>query len=167
MIGSPAKQAILATPARFAKPGKRNRPASFSNPGRRAARHRSGSSGGRRLGPGAVTVCRALSFGRAGLALGLLLRPRRLAAAAGFGGRPPAAWLVRLLGTRMLAQSGLELARTTRQVLRAGAAVDALHAASMLAVAARRAGYRRGALVSAAVAAASAAATLASTGRQA
>src|SRR5206468_6181106 len=96
--------------------------------------------------------------GRGLLAVGLLLEPERLVAVVGRGGRQPARWLVRLLGARMLAQSGLELARTTRPVLRAGSAIDALHAASMLALAARRPDYRRSALASAAVAAGSAAA---------
>jgi hypothetical protein len=105
--------------------------------------------------------CRVFGAGRALLALGLLIRPDR--AAAVVGGRRPATWLVRLLGARMLAQSGLELARTTKPVLRTGAAVDALHALSMLALAVRWPRYRRGALASATVAAASAAAGLAAT----
>lgn len=109
----------------------------------------------------ARTSCRTVSAVRALLAVALLVRPDRVAALV--GGRRPAAWLVRLLGGRMLAQSGLELARTTRPVLRAGATVDALHALSMLALALGRPGYRRGALASATVAAASAVAGLTST----
>jgi hypothetical protein len=120
--------------------------------------------GSRRLGrrshnvSRALVVCRLIRAGRALLAVGLLLQPERLAAVVGRGGRRPARWLIRLLGARMLAQSGVELAHTTRPVLRAGSAIDALHAASMLALAARRPDYRRSALASAAVAAGSAAA---------
>lgn len=112
-----------------------------------------------------VRTCQAVSGCRALLGVGLLAWPARLATVASFGGRPPAGWLVRLLGARMLAQSAVELARTTPTVVRLGAAVDALHAASMLAVAGRRPGYRHAALTSAAIAATSAAAGLATIAR--
>jgi len=115
---------------------------------------------------GSIRTCRAISIARALLALALLARPDRIAKAATFGGRLPAAWLIRLLGGRLLAQSGLELARTNRSVVRFGAAVDAVHAASMLAVAVGRPRYRKVALVSAALALASAAGGLAATKRQ-
>jgi hypothetical protein len=122
-------------------------------------RHSAGAGTGTGTGTDtALAICRLVSASRALLALGLLLQPERLAMLVGHGGRLPARWLVRLLGARMLAQSGLELARPTRPVLRAGTAVDALHAASMLALAARRPDYRRSALASAVVAAGSAAA---------
>jgi hypothetical protein len=104
---------------------------------------------------------RAISAGRVALGIGLLIRPHRLATLASFGGRCPANWLVRLLGGRMLAQSALELATGDRRVLRLSAAIDVLHAVSMLAVAARRTRYRRVALASAGLAGASAAALLA------
>ena len=106
-------------------------------------------------------VIRAVSAGRLALAIGLLVRPRRCASLVSFGGRCPAGWLIRLLGARMLLQAGLELFRGSRRTLRLGAAVDALHAASMLAAAVRWPGYRRVALASAAVAGASAAVGLA------
>ncbi len=108
-----------------------------------------------------VRICQVVSGCRALLGIGLLAWPARLASVASFGDRPPASWLVRLLGARMLAQSAVELAHTNRTVVRLGAAADALHALSMLAVAGRRSGYRHAALVSAAIAAASAAAGLA------
>jgi hypothetical protein len=113
-----------------------------------------------------IRVCRVISVARALLALGLLVRPDRIATLASFGGRLPAAWLIRLLGGRLLAQSGLELARASGPVVRFGAAVDALHAASMVAIALRRPRYRQVALASAAVAAASAVAGLTAIGRQ-
>ncbi len=103
-----------------------------------------------------AAVPRAASAGRGLLGIALLMLPNRCAALASFGGRRPAAWLVRLLGARMLAQSGLELASGSRRAIRLGAATDALHAASMLAVAVRRPGYRPVALASAGLAAASA-----------
>jgi hypothetical protein len=104
-----------------------------------------------------ASVPRAVSAGRGLLAIALLLLPNRCAALASFGGRRPAAWLVRLLGARMLAQSGLELASGSRRTIRLGAATDAVHAASMLVVAARRPGYRPAALASAGLAGACAA----------
>lgn len=112
-----------------------------------------------------LRTCQAVSGCRALLAVGLLAWPTRLATVASFGGRPPAGWLVRLLGARMLAQSAVELVRTTRTVVRLGAAVDAMHAASMLAVAVRRPGYRHAALTSAAIAGTSAAAGLVTSAR--
>ena len=112
-----------------------------------------------------VRTCQAVSGCRALLAVGLLGWPARLAAVASFGGRVPASWLVRLLGARMLAQSAVGLARTTPTVVRLGAATDAVHAASMLAVAGYRPAYRHAALTSAAIAATSAAAGLATVAR--
>jgi hypothetical protein len=99
---------------------------------------------------------RAISVGRAVLAGVLLVRPGRVASLASFGGRRPATWLIRVLGARMLAQSALELAEPSRRVIRLGAVVDATHAVSMLAAAARWPRYRRAALTSAGLAGASA-----------
>jgi hypothetical protein len=112
---------------------------------------------------GIATLPRAVSAARAVLAVGLLIRPGRVARLVSFGARCPAPWLIRLLGGRMLAQSGVELAGNSRRLVRLGAAVDALHAASMLAAAVRWPSYRRVALASAGIAAASAAATVAGT----
>lgn len=101
-------------------------------------------------------VERWLSAGRAAFAIGLLTRPGRLAGAASLGGPLPPTWLIRLLGARMLVQSGLELVDTDRPVTELGVAVDAVHAASMLAVASRSRHYRRVTLASAVAATASA-----------
>ena len=78
--------------------------------------------------------------------------------------RPPA-WLVRVLGGRLLVQGVLEYIRPRRSVVLAGAAVDTAHAASMIAAAALLPAYRRTALASAAEATVSAALT-ASVARQ-
>lgn len=77
--------------------------------------------------------------------------------AAGPGATPPS-WVVRVLGTRMAIQAltVLRVARRgageRRRAVRAGAAVDGLHGASMILAAAAFPRYRRSALVSAAVA---------------
>ena len=63
--------------------------------------------------------------------------------------RPPA-WLVRVLGSRLLAQGLLEYTQPRRRVVLACAAVDAVHAASMVMAAITRPAYRRTAAVSAA-----------------
>ena len=78
------------------------------------------------------------------------------------GGAP--AWLVRVLGTRMLLQGVAEIAVDDPVVILGGGLVDATHAASMLAAAAASPRFRRPALVSAAVAGASAAALAATFG---
>lgn len=64
-------------------------------------------------------------------------------------------WVVRALGARMLVQHGAALARPEPGVLTAGAAVDALHAASLVPFLGS-ARYGRAARISAAVALASA-----------
>lgn len=69
--------------------------------------------------------------------------------AAGPGARPPA-WLVRLLGGRILAQGAAELLVPKRQLVLVGSAVDLTHGASMVAAAVRLPAYRRAATVSAA-----------------
>jgi hypothetical protein len=68
--------------------------------------------------------------------------------------------IVRLLGARRVAQAGIELAVPRREVVLAGAAVDVLHALSMLAAALRWPRYRWAALLSAGSAALAAAAQL-------
>ena len=60
-------------------------------------------------------------------------------------------WAVRLLGARLLVQHAAVLAVPEPGVVRAGSAVDLLHAASMVPLV-RSARYRRAALISGAVA---------------
>jgi hypothetical protein len=55
--------------------------------------------------------------------------------------------VLRVLGTRHLLQGGLDLARPTRGALRAGAAVDLLHASTCAAAIAFLPAWRRAALV--------------------
>jgi hypothetical protein len=55
--------------------------------------------------------------------------------------------LLRVLGTRHLLQAGIELARPTRGVIRSGAAVDLLHAATCAGAVAFSREWRRAALV--------------------
>ena len=61
----------------------------------------------------------------------MLLRPGDLTRSVCGGGPEPAAWIVRVLGARLVAQNLVTLARPTRTVVLAGATADALHAASM------------------------------------
>lgn len=94
----------------------------------------------------------ALRLARAAVGLLLLGAPRPvLAVAAGAPTATGVQWVARLLGLRDLVQAGVT---TDRRRAGAGAAVDGLHAASMVALALRshRHHHRRLALVSAAVA---------------
>jgi hypothetical protein len=68
----------------------------------------------------------------------------------------PARWVVRLLGARVVLQQVAVLAVPTRPLVLLGAAVDALHAASMVATALASPRYRRAAALSAATASGSA-----------
>ena len=61
-------------------------------------------------------------------------------------------WAVPLLGARLVVQHGAVLAVPDARVVRAGSAVDLLHAASMVPLT-RSAPYRRAAVISGAVAA--------------
>jgi hypothetical protein len=85
----------------------------------------------------------------------LIARPRAITQVVG-GASPPTP-LVRLLGARMLAQGVVDSLHPTRGVILAGVGLDAAHALSMLAAAARYPDYRRAALASAAVASVAAA----------
>lgn len=60
--------------------------------------------------------------------------------------------IARMLGVRQLLQGLVTVQRPTRRILRLGAAVDALHAATMVAAAAAGVGPRRVTIASAAVA---------------
>jgi hypothetical protein len=99
-------------------------------------------------------------IGVANTALGavLLSQPRAVADAAA-GGVPPGPGWVRLLGARYLVQGAAQASLPRAELLELSVVVDALHAASMVGLAALRAEYRRPALISAAVATGSAAVT--------
>jgi hypothetical protein len=91
--------------------------------------------------------------------VGALLAARPDVAVARCGIRSPntpPAWVVRLLGGRMVLQAGAELLRPTPDLALTGALVDATHALSMVGVALISRRYRRGAVISAGIAAASA-----------
>ena len=62
----------------------------------------------------------------------MLLRPGGVTRSVCGGGAEPAAWIVRVLGARLVAQNVVTFVRPTREVVLAGAAADALHAASMV-----------------------------------
>jgi len=62
----------------------------------------------------------------------MVAAPRWVVAHLAPGPGAPKNWLVRVLGARTVVQSALLLAAPTRPAVQAGAAVDALHAASML-----------------------------------
>ncbi|GGL92020.1 hypothetical protein [Nakamurella endophytica] len=95
----------------------------------------------------------------AGYGLVLLAGGERASRWDGLGsGVPPA--MVRLLGGRLLVQSGLVLRWPIRPVCLACAAVEALHAASMAVVAVASHRFRRAAAVSGSVATCSALAGL-------
>ena len=99
--------------------------------------------------PRTPTRVLAAAGGTAGLVL--LTRPLRVLDAVAPAFPRERAWLVRALGARMLVQHAAVLVRPGPGVVTAGAALDALHAASMLPFLGS-ARYGRGARVSAAVA---------------
>jgi hypothetical protein len=84
----------------------------------------------------------------------LLVRPRPVVAAVAPEYPADHDWVVRVLGARQVLQNGVLLATRNPALGRAGAAVDALHALSMLPVT-RSPRYGRAALVSGAIAAGS------------
>jgi hypothetical protein len=94
----------------------------------------------------------------AGWGAALAIRPAATVRAVGGGPVPPPA-LVRVLGGRQVLQSLLLLSAPSRPLVRAAVAVDAVHAASMVAAALAWPRYRRPALTSAGVATASAVVT--------
>ena len=100
---------------------------------------------------------RLLAGAQAAQATLLLSQPQRLIRPI-VGTVPPA--VLRVLGGRLLIQSIALGLRPGRTMLRLGATVDLLHAASMFGLAAASTRYRRPALVSGLIAAASAAAML-------
>lgn len=110
---------------------------------------------------------RAVSLLRGAWGLLLLSRPEPVLAV--MGPHTPSPELdravLRVLGSRQLAQAGVTLVLPGRPVLALGALVDALHAASMVAVAALDRDHRREGLLDASVAGAFAAASLTSARR--
>jgi hypothetical protein len=86
----------------------------------------------------------------------LLARPSVVARLAGGPSAEPPAWVLRLLGARLLGQGGATLRWPASPVATLGAAVDTIHAVSMIVLAGRSSRYRRPALVSAAAAIAAA-----------
>src|SRR6476660_1084112 len=96
--------------------------------------------------PTALTAVRAL-WGTT-----LLLAPRRLLHTAGHPPTRAAVAVLRVLGARHIGQSAVTADAPLRPALRWGAAVDALHAATGLALAAASPRWRRAALLDAAVA---------------
>jgi hypothetical protein len=102
-----------------------------------------------------MAIVRALCAVRGLWGLALIVAPRQVTGtlAPDFPGNR--AWLARVLGARVAAESAALLATSDRRVRRAAAAVDVVHAASMLpCLLSRR--YRRAALISGGDAAASA-----------
>ena len=105
-------------------------------------------TGGRYGGPEHRRLGRLLSAQRAVVGAALLLAPGPLWRAT-VGGRPSGRELdvTRVLGLRLLVQGAVTAALP--RLLGGGAAVDALHATTLLALAAARPAYRRPALASA------------------
>lgn len=92
----------------------------------------------------------------------LLARPQQVADRVAPAFPASRLWLVRALGARLLVQHGAVLARPDRAVVRAGSAIDLLHAASMVPFVAS-AHYGRAARISGGLAAGYAAIALAVT----
>ncbi len=101
-------------------------------------------------------TARLLATTQFAVGVALLSRPRRVLA---LTGEAPTS-LVRLLGLRLTAQGAYAVAAPTAGTMLAGGVVDALHGASMAAVAVAGRRYRRPALASSAFALASAAASV-------
>lgn len=109
-------------------------------------------------GRNGVTSPRLLQAVGAGSALyGALLLTAPAAAVAAVGGAltPPPSGIVRVLGARQIGQGAVQLLRPAASTVVAGAAVDGLHALTMVAAAVRWPRYRRVAVASGAVAVAS------------
>jgi len=97
------------------------------------------------------TPTRIVAAAGATAGLVLLTQPLRVLDALAPAFPRERAWLVRALGARMLVQHAVVLVRPGHGVVRAGAALDLLHAASMLPLVAS-ARYGRAARISGAVA---------------
>jgi hypothetical protein len=113
---------------------------------------RAGAGGPAVAGPPAGLV-RAAVVARAGWGLGALLAPVAVGRALGLDPADRRAYLLlRLLGARDLGQVLLAATTPPPALVRLGAGVDALHAASMVALAGLSRHYRRPALTAAAIA---------------
>ncbi len=111
------------------------------------------------MAPTGRTMAEALCAVRATYGAALLALPRQALGGRRFGAQESGAILfARLLGARQLLEAGVLARRPRRRMLLAGAAVDAAHSASMLALCALSPSHRRLAAASAAVAAGLAAA---------
>ncbi|NYJ08601.1 hypothetical protein [Petropleomorpha daqingensis] len=102
-------------------------------------------------------LLRAAAAVQAAWGLALAAAPARTAALTCAGRPEPRAWIVRVLGLRLLVQSVWVLLSPNRSRVLGASAVDAVHAASMAGVAARWPRYRWAAAVSGTTAAASSA----------
>jgi hypothetical protein len=107
--------------------------------------------------PSALTVPRLIGAGSVMLGVTLLATPGRVRDYAADNDALHTSW-VRLLGARYLVQGMTQLRWPRPEVLQGAAAVDGLHALSMVALAAAAPPYRRSASLSASVALGAAAA---------
>ncbi len=97
----------------------------------------------------AFNARRAVAIAQTATGAILVARPDALVALVVGDGAHPAKWIVRFLGARMTVQGCAAAVRPTRTLLLGGAAVDTVHAASMVLVARGVPRYRRPALASA------------------
>ena len=100
-------------------------------------------------------VTRAWGLSTVGVGVAFLVRPHALAGLGTGGRHTPDNTVVRVLGGRQLLQGALITRTPTPLLVVGGTVTDALHAASMLAVAAFWPRYRKAALTSATIAGAS------------
>jgi hypothetical protein len=110
------------------------------------------------------TITRLLAAAGAASGAALLARPQRIVDRLCPELPRDRVWLVRVLGARLLLQHGVVLLEPHRVLVRAGSAVDLLHAASMVPFAGS-ARYGRAARLSGALAAAYAAVAMAAAPR--
>lgn len=97
-------------------------------------------------------LLRALATGSTLYGAVLVAAPRAAVAAVGGASTPPPSWIVRVLGGRQTGQGLVLLVRPATSTVLASAAVDGLHAVTMVAAAVRWPAYRRVAAASGAVA---------------
>lgn len=104
------------------------------------------------LAPSALAGTRWMSIVRAGYGVALLAVPGQLlTTVTGCSVSSRVRVVARVLGARQLAQATICGLAPTSGLIRAGAAADGLHAASMLALAGMEAGLRRALLADAAI----------------